>query len=444
MSDYALKDLTARREELVSQGVELDLAMGDAPSAEQRTSMRSIEGELRELDKEIDDVNAGEEARASIRSAKEAGAVRESDRTELYSNEEDEAVQARQEWMTPGETLVRSEAYTAFTTKFPGQMPMGDFRSDPIPMDSMRSLLGLQTSTEKLKARALVTSDNASAGELVYSMRRGLIEPGLVRPLTVADLVTTLPVMTDTIEYVREASRIENAGMAEEATALAGVSGVKNEGGLTFEVVTDTVKTIAEWVPATKRILQDANLLQAYVDEYLRYDLALELEDQIVSGSGVGEDFLGILVNPGTQAEGITVNENKFDRIRRAKTKVRLGARTNANAVLLNPNDAQDMDISKSGAVAAPYGYWGSGPFGPGNGPATLWGIPVVESEAVATGTAVVGDFSRAVLYDREATTISVGTANDDFIRNIVRILAEMRAGFGIIRPSAFVIVDLT
>jgi HK97 family phage major capsid protein len=54
----------------------------------------------------------------------------------------------------------------------------------------------------------------------------------------------------------------------------------------------------------------------------------------------------------------------------------------------------------------------------------------------------MVGDFRRAVLFDRESTTISVGTAGDDFIRNIVRVLAEMRAGFGVLRPSAFVIAD--
>jgi hypothetical protein len=36
-----------------------------------------------------------------------------------------------------------------------------------------------------------------------------------------------------------------------------------------------------------------------------------------------------------------------------------------------------------------------------------------------------------------------VGTAGDDFIRNIVWVLAEMRAGFGVLRPRAFAIADL-
>jgi hypothetical protein len=38
---------------------------------------------------------------------------------------------------------------------------------------------------------------------------------------------------------------------------------------------------------------------------------------------------------------------------------------------------------------------------------------------------------------------ISVGTVNDDFIKNLVRSLCEARAGFGVIGPLAFVRVAL-
>ena len=50
-------------------------------------------------------------------------------------------------------------------------------------------------------------------------------------------------------------------------------------------------------------------------------------------------------------------------------------------------------------------------------------------SQANPAGTALVGDFRRAVLFDRESATISVGTVNDDFIRNLIRVLGELRAG---------------
>jgi hypothetical protein len=42
-------------------------------------------------------------------------------------------------------------------------------------------------------------------------------------------------------------------------------------------------------------------------------------------------------------------------------------------------------------------------------------------------------------------TFISMTNSHSDFfVRNLIAILAEMRAAFGIIRPAAFVIADLT
>jgi hypothetical protein len=40
-------------------------------------------------------------------------------------------------------------------------------------------------------------------------------------------------------------------------------------------------------------------------------------------------------------------------------------------------------------------------------------------------------------------TAISLGTVGDDFIRNVIRCLAETRAGLGVFRSRAFAIVDL-
>ena len=104
-----------------------------------------------------------------------------------------------------------------------------------------------------------------------------------------------VPVSTDSVDYVRETGRTAAAAAVAEASAVTGSSGTKPEGGFVFDIVTDTIKTFAVYVPATKRILEDAVGLQAYINAYLTYDLARELEDQMLSGSGAGEDFTGIL-----------------------------------------------------------------------------------------------------------------------------------------------------
>ncbi|MDP2659536.1 MAG: phage major capsid protein, partial [Dehalococcoidia bacterium] len=86
--------------------------------------------------------------------------------------------------------------------------------------------------------------------------------------------------------------------------------------------------------------------------------------------------------------------------------------------------------------------YYFGGPQSIPNAP--LWGYPRVECEAVTAGNMWLGDWRKCVLFDREQATISLSDSHSDFfIRNMVAILAEMRAALGFIRPSAFIQVPL-
>jgi hypothetical protein len=65
--------------------------------------------------------------------------------------------------------------------------------------------------------------------------------------------------------------------------------------------IIETVKTIAHWLPATKRALSDAAQIRTLIDTFLTYGLEEELEDQMVNGNGTGENFEGILSVDGVQ-----------------------------------------------------------------------------------------------------------------------------------------------
>ena len=104
----------------------------------------------------------------------------------------------------------------------------------------------------------------------------------------------------------------------------------------------------------------------------------------------------------------------------------------------MSPADVEVVDLAQD----ANDRYYGAGPFA--MGPRTLWGLPIVESEEIADGTALLGDFSKAVLWDREQTTVTMTDSHADFfIRNLVAILAEERVAFAVTRPKAFVSVDI-
>jgi HK97 family phage major capsid protein len=486
MMPPTLEEVRSKHDEIVQEGQSLaEKAKANELSDEEKTRLLELGGQLEEVQSELKtaeeefaklDEVAGKFA-SSERSGSENG-----DRFRAGGRQFAERKDEGPQFLTPGEAFVASDAYASWREQFPqggptaspdGSMPPAHSRSveygrigeDPHETKythggaTYSQMIGLRSATDRWRGgtvtpdrmRALVTSADASAGLWVNPEQKGLLEPGLIRPLTVRNLITVLSTTSDAISYIREASRISGAAPVTEAVQLAhtgDVTATKPEGGLTFATVTDVIKQIALWVPVTNRILADATGLRGYIDQYLTDDIALELEDQIVSGSG-GAGFTGIFNTVGTQTAGPPAGAvTELDLIYRAKRLVRQNARTNATAVLANPEDIERWMFTKGGtglngyAFGQPFGAAGTVPGG-GNLPNSVWGLPLVESEACPVGFALVGDFRRAILFDRENVRISVGTANEDFIRNIVRILAEMRAGFGVTRPSAFVEVDL-
>ncbi|PRB08610.1 phage major capsid protein [Microbacterium sp. MYb72] len=303
--------------------------------------------------------------------------------------------------------------------------------------------------------KALVTgASDTSGGAFVNTDIQNILEMLGRRELTVRDLISVRQTESDTVEYVRQTTQLSSAAPVPEATSAAAPTapgtagalvlnaggGYKPEGSMAFEKVTATVKTIAEWVPATKRGLADASQLRGLIDDELRADLAEEEEDQILNGSGSGENLTGILQTSGIQTQAWT--DDLLTTIRKAKTKTRTVGRVAANGIVLNPEDAERLDLLRP--TGGDGQFYGPGPFA-GAGVHTVWGLPIVESEAIAAGTGLVGDYTKAVLWDREQASITATDSHADFfIRNLVAILGEERVAFGVTRPKAFVSVDLT
>jgi HK97 family phage major capsid protein len=340
--------------------------------------------------------------------------------------------------ISAGEAFIESDSYANWVNRFPDGAP-------PVAMTTNSDPVAVRAPLAGSKFRALVTSADASAGTLVPPDFRGLLEPGLVRPLTIRDLITTLPTTSDSPEWVREVSRVSAAAPVAEATGintgtLTDATGRKPEGALVFEKITVAVRTFAEWIAATKRIVADADQLRAYIDQYLVGDLGLELEDQIVAGVGTGENFTGILNVTGNIDVGPpTAGQSLVHVLRRGIREVRVQGRTAPTAIVVNPQDAETLDLlQRNNEVNNFIGDV----FGAATRP-SLFRIPIVETDAVPAGTAIVGDFRKAILFDREQTNISLGTVNDDFIKNVVRVLAEFRAGFVVVRPTAFAVCDI-
>lgn len=339
---------------------------------------------------------------------------------------------------TIGQRFVNAEAFTNWMGQFPdGRIPDSTkgLNSPPVEFKSL-GLFGRKT---------LITgSDDESAGAFVTPDYTGIYEPLGRMDLSLRSLVAIRQTTSDIVYFVRQTTKMSAAAPVAEANvttysgATGEVSGEKPEDALAFEMASEMVKTIAHWIPATKRALSDASQIRGIIDQELRDDLAEELEDQMLNGSGVGENFTGILNTAGILTQ--TWDTDMFTTTRKAITALKTTGRTRTpTAWLMNPSDWEAFDLATDDNGRF---YWG-GPLAQGQ--RTLWGYPVVESELKGEGSAMLADWRKAVLWDRERATITVSDSHEDFfIRNMVAILAEMRAAFGLIRPSAFIEVDLT
>jgi len=345
-----------------------------------------------------------------------------------------------------GQAFTESDGFKSWMHQFAPNGRISDgTRIGTSPPMQLGSFIGSRgANAEYLQAqlgemKTLVTgASNTQGGAFIVTDQRPIVDQGTwARPLTIRDMVTVLPTQSDTIDYVRFGTPTNAAATVAEATATSGSSGTKPESALAFTRVSETIKTIAHWIPVTRQALADAPQLRAIIDSFLRYGLDEELEDQIISGDGTGENFTGVLNTSGTTAQAF--DTNLLTTTRRARTKVRVTGRATPTAYVMHPNDWEDFDLLLDNEAR----YFFGGPSVIGN--PRLWGLPVIESEGMPEGTAVVADWRLAVLWDRMATQILVSDSHSDFfIRNLLVILAELRAGFGLIRPAAFVEIDLT
>ncbi|HEU5013959.1 MAG TPA: phage major capsid protein [Roseiflexaceae bacterium] len=293
---------------------------------------------------------------------------------------------------------------------------------------------------DRVNVKAVYGSSDGAGGYLVQVQREPEVIDIPQRETTILNLINVAQTNSDAVEYASLASRTNNAAPVAEFTG--GTFGLKPESDLTFTLATANVRTIATWVAASRRILQDAPRLQNTIDTELTQMLQITLENEVLSGSGSGEHFTGILNASGiltrTQGSGSrsAAGDTVADTIRRAITDVRLQFYI-PNGIVMNPADVEAVELSKDTTNAYIEVF--------DSATGQMWRTPVVESAAITAKTALVGDLKMgATLWDRMQTEIRVGEPNDFFVRNAVAVLAELRAAFAVTRPLAIEKVTLT
>lgn len=285
---------------------------------------------------------------------------------------------------------------------------------------------------EEVKDITSLTTDAAgSVGSLVQPQRVAGTELPQ-RRMTIRALLAQGQTTSNSIEYDKEVGFTNSAAPVAEGSA-------KPQSEIQYEDATASVRTIAHWMRASVQILADAPGLRSIIDNRLRYGLAYVEEQQLLNGSGSGQNLEG-LVTAATaySAPGSLVADQLIDTIRLGHLQVAL-AEYPANGTVLNPIDWAAIEMLKDDngnyIIGQPQGQLSP----------TLWGLPVVATQAMTVDKFLVGAFDLAAqIFDRQDATVEVSTEDaDNFQKNKVTIRAEERLALAIYRPEALVYGDL-
>lgn len=256
------------------------------------------------------------------------------------------------------------------------------------------------------------------------------------RRLFIRDVITTQQTNLASVPYLRELNSATNAG---GATATAEGS-AKAEAVMEFEQDDAPARKLTAWIPATSEILADAPTLRGYIDTRLTYMIKLREEAQILNGPGTAPNLKGIVQFTGVETQS-AVNDDVPATIGLACSQIEANDGF-ASAVAMNPVDWW------KGVVERHSSTFDNG--GGGNAPAAVggltWGLPVVRTNAMTAGDALVGDFVLgATLFDREGVTVKTSDSHSTyFTENKVAIVAEERIALAVHRPDWFVDTTIT
>ena len=188
---------------------------------------------------------------------------------------------------------------------------------------------------------------------------------------------------------------------------------------------------MAHWVRASNQVLADAPALENQLSSLLTYGVSAKMEKEVLSGTGATGFMQGILPQATVFVPSVIAGNTTVDRIGEAVTSLGAAGWV-ASAIVLNHVDWFSMTNIKD----ADGNYVIGSPRDPG--PLELWNTRVVLSAGMPQGTALVLDTAQVALLDREQATVQVSQHDrDNFVTNMVTILAEARAGVAVFAAGA-------
>jgi HK97 family phage major capsid protein len=287
------------------------------------------------------------------------------------------------------------------------------------------------TSSGSSEGDTLAPVGTATTGVLQIDRIPG-ITPEARQALKVRDVLSQRRTTMQVVDYVKVSSPLSIASPVPEAST-------KPENALAFTSMSEKVRLLATWIPATKQVLDDFTELMGFIQSSLPYYVNLEEELQLLAGDDTGENLHGLIPQAAAFNTGLLSASHgwtRLDVIATAIQQINAAKEIDPTFVILNTNDWWAIALTKDSL--------GRYILGDPQSLTTprIFGLDVVSTTSIPQGTFLVGSGSpvAAEIRDRQEMTVEISTEHSDyFTRNLIAVRAEKRLALITKRPSSFV-----
>jgi HK97 family phage major capsid protein len=196
--------------------------------------------------------------------------------------------------------------------------------------------------------------------------------------------------------------------------------------GVAFELTTEVsnAKKIAVSLKASTEILQDIQGMESFIRGELNYQFRKIINNKLLTGAATSAYPAGIttIAVPFSTTGLETDNPNNYDAIMACITQLRVQYFDLPVTVFVNPVDFANMQMGK----ATTSGVYLMPPFSAAGG-MNVGGATVVADSNISAGYILAAclDLYKILIY--RPATVSLGWENDDFTKNLITFIEEMR-----------------
>jgi HK97 family phage major capsid protein len=294
-----------------------------------------------------------------------------------------------------------------FSEQLKSFMTTGDFKS------AMKS--GKSTTFEFKADPTTITATNfASAQPWALSHE---VEPGIGVAPKEANVI--FPLLNKGTTNSRDIYWV-NRGPVNGDANFIGEGALKPLVDWTYNNATSNAKKVAAATKVSTEMLDDFAYMQAEIREVLNDVVMTHTDAELLNGAGTGDDLKGILTDAsayvGTDLDGDVPFANLIDAIRAIVLQMRT-LNQRPNVVILNPADKAAVDLLKND----------NGNYISAEALAIIRSLTIVETTEIEAGKVVVLDTSKFKVRPYKGISITFGWENDDFRKNLVTVICEMR-----------------